>query len=138
MKKKPHSIETRMLRTLLKGDFFYTTKEDKLITSLAYINHRKVITDRCIVIQHTDKEPVATRMTKVTLVNDVFPDLYLVRYERRKKTFCVVIETQNVPVHLVADGTGSFSNGAWVFTYPTKEECVKKVEVIHGYIKNRK
>lgn len=50
------------------GSVFYTTNEDRYVTSYASIHKKKVKTERLVVVGGTKNKPTATRITKVTIL----------------------------------------------------------------------
>jgi hypothetical protein len=51
-----------------EGQVFYSEKKDRHLTAIATHHQRKILTERLIAVTTGKEEPVATNLTKVTLL----------------------------------------------------------------------
>jgi hypothetical protein len=60
--------EAKNLLETPKGGHFFTEKDDKTITALAHYYKKKVTTERLLTIHMKEGEPIAGKLTKVTIL----------------------------------------------------------------------
>jgi hypothetical protein len=66
--KRQSTLESWMMANGKVGEVFYTEKPDRLITASASFHGRKVLTERCVCVGQSTKNPTAISVTKVTLL----------------------------------------------------------------------
>jgi hypothetical protein len=62
------TMESWMIANGKIGDFFYSDKLDRHLTSIATHHKRKITTERLVTITTGGKEPIAKYITKVMLL----------------------------------------------------------------------
>ena len=66
---KRYTAESFALTYGKKGDIFYSTKQDKNLTAIATHNNKSITTETLVVIQMRKRKPIASKITKVTILN---------------------------------------------------------------------
>ena len=63
-----HTIESIMIAEGKQGLIFYSAKKDRHLTAIATYYKRKIQTERLIAVTTAKENPIATYITKVTLL----------------------------------------------------------------------
>jgi len=65
---KQYTMESWMIANGKSGDYFYSDKADRHLTAIATHHKRKITTERFIAVTSQSDNPIAHKITKVTLV----------------------------------------------------------------------
>ena len=65
--KGQYTMESWMIANGKEGDFFYSEKADRHLTSLATIHKRKITTERLVAVTTGKENPFAKNIVRVTL-----------------------------------------------------------------------
>ena len=69
--RNPRTIEGWFIKNGTKGQVIYTHKSDRFMTAIASYNNRKIKTERCVVINNSQKVIIkASVIVKVTLLDN--------------------------------------------------------------------
>lgn len=66
--KGQYTIESWMMVNGKEGQVFYSEKKDRHITAIATHHGRKITTERLVAVTTGKENPIASNLTKVTLV----------------------------------------------------------------------